>query len=183
MEENDYKLVKRCLKGDEKAFEEIVTLYKRKVYNIAYKFTRNKEDSSDITQEVFIKAYNSLDKYNPEYKFSTWILKITTNYCLDLKKKKSVDTTPLTDWNETNASTLSAENNYIYKENKNIIIQLINNLPKKYRILIIMYHQQNLSYKEMSDCLNLPLTKVKNRLYRARGMLKDNLESIRKEEF
>lgn len=178
----DIEIVKRCLDGDGHSYEELVTRYKKKIYNIAYRFTGSKEDALDITQEVFIKAYNSLRQYDPNYKFSSWILKITTNYCLDVKKKKRVETVELNTDLSSHDNATSAENLYIHKENQRAIYDAINALPEKYRILIVLYHNQNQSYTEISQNLQLPLTKVKNRLYRARLMLKEALEDIRREE-
>ena len=181
MNESDKEIVDKCLEGNGHLYEILVTRYQKKIYNIAYRFTGSKEDALDITQEVFIKAYNSLRKYDPNYKFSSWILKITTNYCLDIKKKKRVETVELNLELKNNDITASAENSYIYKENQKAIYDAINALPEKYRILIILYHNQNQSYNEISKALNLPLTKVKNRLYRARLMLKEELEGIKRE--
>lgn len=182
MNEADIEIVQKCLAGDGTSYEVLVTRYKKKIYNIAYRFTGSKEDALDVTQEVFIKAYNSLKQYDPKYNFSSWILKITTNYCLDLKKKKRVETVVLNTDLNNNETTTSAENLYLHKENKEAIYEAINSLPEKYRILILLYHNQNQSYNEISQALQLPLTKVKNRLYRARLMLKDALEDIRREE-
>ncbi|MBS4539536.1 sigma-70 family RNA polymerase sigma factor [Clostridium sp. D2Q-11] len=182
MEYTDSEIIDRCLKGNGEYYEILVKRYKKRIYNIAYRFTNNNEDALDITQEVFIKAYNSLDKYDPKFKFVSWILKITTNYCLDNKKKKRLDTMDINLDIENSDTAASAENVFLHKENKREITEAINRLPDKYRILIIMYHNQNLSYKEMSEVLNISMTKVKNRLYRARNILKENLESVKKEE-
>jgi len=180
--EIDIALVKKCLKGDNRAFEELIIRHKKKIYSIAYRFTSNSEDALDITQEVFIKAYNSLTQYDNKFKFSSWILKITTNYCLDFKKKKTVETVALDLDIASRETKTSAENVFMHKENKRIIKEAINSLPDEYKILVIMYHNQNLSYDEICDALQLPMTKVKNRLYRARLMLKENLQTIREEE-
>lgn len=178
----DIDIVKECLDGNGEAYEVLVSRYKKQVYNIAYRFSGNREDALDITQEAFIKAYNSLKKYDPKYKFSSWILKITTNYCLDLKKKKSIETVTLNTDMDNRETTVSAEEVYIHKSNSIVIKDAINSLPEEYRILIIMYHNENLSYNEISEILKIPLTKVKNRLYRGRNMLKETLENIRREE-
>ncbi len=182
MNEQDIEIVNKCLSGDGDSFEKLVTKYKKKIYNIAYRYTGNSEDALDVTQEVFIKAYNSLKQYDPKYKFSSWILKITTNYCLDLKKKKKLTTVELNIDLDNNETSTSAEDIYIHKENKELIANSINSLPDEYKILIILFHNQNHSYQEISEMLQLPLTKVKNRLYRARNMLKDALKNTRREE-
>jgi len=91
---SDEELVNLCLGGEGNYFEEIVKRYKKKIYSIAYRFTGNSDESYDITQEIFIKAYNSLKKYNSSYKFSSWILKMTTNYCVDIKRKLFITVFP-----------------------------------------------------------------------------------------
>lgn len=176
----DEEIVNLILKGNGHIFEEIVKRYDKKIYNIAFRFTGNKQDSLDITQEILLKAYNSLKKYNSKYKFSSWILKITTNYCLDIKKKKEVETISL-DIAVTKGEALSAEKVFIDTEDKKLIDECIRNLPHDYKIIIELYHKQNLSYQEIADILKLPMTKVKNRLYRARIILKDKLKSLREE--
>lgn len=182
MEYSDGDIIEKCLEGEGDYFEIIIKKYKKIVFNIAYRFTSNRDDALDITQEVFIKAYNSLEKYDKRYKFSSWIMKITTNYCLDKKRKKKLDTVKINLDMDNRDTAISAEDVFLHNENKKEISKMISNLPEKYRILIIMYHSQNLSYKEISEVLNIPMTKVKNRLYRARNILKENLLDVRKEE-
>ena len=177
---SDEELVNLCLTGEGKYFEEIVKRYKKKIYSIAYRFTNSSDESYDITQEIFIKVYNSLKKYNPSYKFSSWILKMTTNYCVDIKRKNKIETTSL-DLAINREETLSAENEFLNQEKKRKIYECINNLPNEYKILIELYHHQNLTYKEIEDILKIPMTKVKNRLYRARLMLKDSLKNSNEE--
>ena len=83
MDNEDYRVIKLCLKGRTEAFAELVEKYGRRVYNLAYRLTSNAEKSKDIAQEAFIKVYKSLDKYDPKYKFSSWLLKTVSNLCID----------------------------------------------------------------------------------------------------
>lgn len=177
---SDKEIVQLCLDGNGEAYEEIIRRYNNKIYNIAYRFTGNAQDSLDITQEIFIKIYNSLKKYCFDYKFSSWLLKTTTNYCLDYKKKKTLNTISI-DSTYERIESISAEQEFIQHENEKTIINAINKLPNKYKILIELYHHQNMSYGEISEQLGLSMTKVKNRLYRARLMLKEELMDLRKE--
>lgn len=182
MELTDAELVSQCIQGDSSAFEEIVTRYKKLVYSVVYKMITDKEEVHDVSQEVFIRLYKSLDKYNPEYKMSTWIVKITTNLCLDTLRKKKQDTVTLDDAIGVSSSVDTPEESLIKSQRSQLIKKAINELPEKYKVLIILFHNNGMSYEEMTKILDEPMSIIKNRLYRARLMLKDKLESIRKEE-
>ncbi|AUG58496.1 sigma-70 family RNA polymerase sigma factor [Acetivibrio saccincola] len=181
MDISDALLVKRCLEGDTQAFSGLVKRYKKLIYNIIYNIIYNKDEVNDIAQEVFIRIYKSLDKYNPQYKFSTWCAKIATNYCYDVLKKKRVECVPIEDAYGLHSEADTPEDSYIKREQRDRINNEIMNLPEKYRILLILYHKNGLSYEEMSQVLDEPMSIIKNRIYRARKMLKDKLASGRKE--
>lgn len=182
MELTDAELVSQCIQGDSGAFEEIVTRYKKLVYSVVYKMINDKEEVHDVAQEVFIRLYKSLDKYNPEYRMSTWIVKITTNLCLDTLRKKKQDTVALDDAIGVSSPVDTPEESLIKSQRSLLIKKAINELPEKYKVLIILFHNNGMSYEEMTKIVDEPMSIIKNRLYRARLMLKDKLESIRKEE-
>lgn len=182
MEASDYELIQQCLSGRRECFEELVTRYKKLVFSIVYNFIHDREEVNDISQEVFIRIYKSLDRYNPEYKFSTWASKISTNLCLDILRKKKVDSTPIEEIEGMASGAETPEMSYINKERSEQIRKAILDLPEKYRIPIVLFHQNGLSYEEITRVLNEPMTIVKNRLYRARLMLKEKLMPGRKEE-
>ena len=182
LEQTDAELVSRCLDGDSSAFEEIVTKYKRLVYSVVYKMIPDREEVNDVSQEVFIRLYKSLEKYNPEYKMSTWIVKITSNLCLDTLRKKKQDTVSLDDAIGVSSSVDTPEETLLKNQKTLIIKNAINELPDKYKILITLFHSNGMSYDEMTKVLNEPMSIIKNRLYRARLMLKEKLDSARKEE-
>lgn len=180
---SDDELVKRSLSGDHDSFSELVARYKRLIYSVVYKMLQDKEEVNDVSQEVFIRIYKALGKYNPEYKFSTWSVKIATNYCLDILRKKKPVTTPIEEIIEYATGDVDTpEESYIKRERSEAIRKAIASLPDKYRIPIILYHQNGLSYEEITKVLHQPMTIVKNRLYRARRMLKDLLLEERLEE-
>jgi len=181
LENTDYELVKQCLAGSSDSFSELVARYKKLIYSAVYNMVSDKEEADDISQEVFLKIYKALDRYNPEYKFSTWSVKIATNYCVDILRKKKYDSVPLEEIEATCASRDTPEARYISKEKRERIRKAVNELPEKYKVLIIMFHENGLSYDEMSKILNEPMTIIKNRLYRARLMLKDKLSAEREE--
>ena len=173
----DYEVIEACLQGKKEMFELLVSRYKNLVYSIILRMTNDAEEANDLAQEVFIKVYRNLDKYQPDYKFSTWIMRITTNLVIDARRKNkhttvSVDemiTEPSTDW--------GPEQGYLEQEKINEVMTALNSLPDMYKVPIILFHQQGLSYQEISEIINEPLSKVKNRIFRARKMLKEILLS------
>lgn len=181
METPDIVIIKRCLSGDKEVFSELVTRYKKLIYNVIYNIINNKEEVYDIAQEVFIRIYKALDKYDPSYKFSTWSVKIATNYCLDVVRKKKIDTMPIDEAIGVSSDIDTPESSYIKKELSERINDELSKLPEKYRLPLIMYHKNGLSYEEMTQVLNEPMSIIKNRLFRARQMLKEKLSNQRKE--
>ncbi len=178
----DQELIELCLNGRKDAFEEIVTRYKKLIFSVVFNFINDKEEASDVAQEVFIRIYNSLHRYNPKYKFSTWSVKIATNLCLDVLRKKRISSSPIDEIAGTVKSTDTPEEDCIKDEQSRMVREAIAQLPEKYRVLIIMFHQNGLSYEEISKVLNQPMTIIKNRLYRARIMLRKKLEPYIREE-
>lgn len=182
MELTDYELIQKCLSGRQEYFEELVTRYKKLIFSVVYNMISDKEEVSDISQEVFIRIYRALDRYNPEYKFSTWAVRIATNLCLDIHRKKKVDSMPIEEIEDFSNGIDTPEASYLQKERTERIHKAILALPEKYRTPVILFHQNGLSYEEMTKVLGEPMTIIKNRLYRARMMLREALMPDRKEE-
>ncbi|MEN6313525.1 MAG: sigma-70 family RNA polymerase sigma factor [Clostridiaceae bacterium] len=182
MELTDYELIQKCLSGRQEYFEELVTRYKKLIFSVVYNMINDKEEVSDISQEVFIRIYKALDRYNPEYKFSTWAVRIATNLCLDIHRKKKVDSMPIEEIEDLSNGIDTPEASYLQKERSERIRKAIQALPEKYRIPIILFHQNGLSYEEMMKVTGESMTIIKNRLYRARLMLREALMPDRKEE-
>lgn len=175
MELTDNEIIIKCLDGDKECFGELISRYKNLVYSIVLRMITDKEEANDLAQEVFIKAYKSLDKYSSEFKFSTWIIRITTNHVIDYRRKKKQDFVPIDDIGAEMVSPDSPEDLYLRKEQKEDLAFLLNRLPDMYKVPIVLYHQQGLSYQEISDCLGEPLSKVKNRIFRGRRILKEDM--------
>lgn len=183
MEMSDYELIQKCLAGEQQYFEDLVTRYKKLVYSVVYNMVSDKEEVSDISQEVFIRIYKALHRYNPEFKFSTWAVRIATNLCLDIHRKKKLDSVPIDEVGDLSSSSdVTPEATYIKKERSERIKKAIEALPEKYKVPVVLFHQNGLSYEEMTKVLNEPMTIIKNRLYRARLMLREALQADRKEE-
>ena len=175
---DDFELINKILSGDNDAFSEIVTRYKNLVYSVILRMINDYEEANDISQEVFIKVYKNLAKYQPEYKFSTWIMRITTNHVIDYLRKRKQETVNIEDVDYELSSSSNPEREYLEKEQSEIFAKAIGKLPEMYRLPIVLYHIKRFSYQEIADMLNIPLSKVKNRIFRGRRLLKDILERM-----
>ena len=125
--------------------------------------------------------YIILKRYNPQYKFSTWAIRITTNYCLDILRKRKGDMVPIEEQYDLRDEGLTPEEEYIRNERQKRVRMAVESLPPKYKELIILFHNRGLSYSEIMEVTGESLTIVKNRLYRARQMLKELLKDMDKE--
>ena len=180
----DFELIKSCLDGNNQSFSELVARYKNLVYSIILRMVTDREEANDLAQDVFIKIYKNLDKYYPDYKLSTWIIRITTNHVIDYRRKKKQEYVPLDEVSYEVAAPAeeSPEEKYIKAERTQQLAQVINDLPDMYKLPIVLYHQQGLSYQEIADVIHEPLSKVKNRIFRGRKILKDTLVGLRESE-
>ena len=178
-------LIKKALQGDEQAYAKLLQRYKNGIFRMIYQMIKNKEETEDIVQETFIKAFNSLESYNSKYAFSTWLYKIAYNHCIDKLRKKKLKTQSLDKPIELKEGTVkfqikderyNPEKSVILNEKKNKIDITINSLPSKYKKVIIYRHHKDKSYEEISKELNIPLGTVKARIFRARELLKKKLK-------
>jgi len=177
-EMTDYELIQAVVAGDNSYFAELIRRYKNLVYSVILRMVNNNEEVNDLAQEVFIKIYKNLNKYYPEYKFSPWGIRIATNHVIDYRRKKHQDTTPIDDLEYELHSDETPEAAYLKKERQRQLQQVMESLPDMYKIPIVLYHQQGLSYQEISEIIGEPLSKVKNRIFRGRKILKDGLTNM-----
>ncbi|CAM2067851.1 Sigma-70 family RNA polymerase sigma factor [Sulfidibacter corallicola] len=179
----DEALVEKIKEGNVELFEVIVSRYQRKLVNYIYRMINNYEAAMELCQEVFIKVYSSLDKYNPEYKFTTWIHRISSNATIDWMRKKKLDTFSIDASGEDSPSLsqqlpakgLSPLQNLEMSQLQGRIEAAIDELPFIYKQLIVLRHINELSYDEIAKTVDLPLGTVKNRIFRGREMLKSKL--------
>ena len=177
----DIEIIKECLNGNISIFSELVNRYKKLVFNTAYRMLGNYEEAEDASQEAFVRMYKSLNRYDPNYKFSTWAVRITTNYCLDMIRKRKAETYPLDEQYDLKDEGMTPEEQYIILEKQQMVQRAIDSLPDKYKELIILFHNRGLSYSEIMEVTGESLTIVKNRLYRGRQMLRDIIKKYDKE--
>lgn len=175
-QQRDNEIIEKVRGGNREAFAELFEKYRKLVYHVAGKYLKNTDDVEDATQEVFLRSYRALDKYNSEYRFSTWLSGITRNHCLDkIRKEGHIQTQDIDDCTWLTADRYTPEEAWLEKEVRKEVRDAIEDLPKGYQEVVNMYHWQDLSYRSMSDKMEKPLSIVKNRLMRARRMLEKRL--------
>jgi len=172
MNSDDQILVTECLKGNKNSFEEIVEKYYKIIYRLAHRIMRNSDDAEEITQRVFVKAYENLGTYNSKFKFFSWLYRITLNESINFSKRKDFS-------EELNEKHKTTEGNpeTIYDQteiNENIQNALME-LDLLYRIPVVLKHFMDYSYKEIGTLLDVPEKTVKSRLFTGRQLLKDIL--------
>ncbi|HYE15069.1 MAG TPA: sigma-70 family RNA polymerase sigma factor [Pyrinomonadaceae bacterium] len=182
----DVDLVRRAIAGREDGFEELVRRYQRPIVAYVYRMVGDYDAALDLAQEVFIKVYNSLGRYRPEFKFSTWIYRIAHNAAIDhLRREGSARTEELEVEGEggrafekplaSKAPTPEQESER--RERRAEIEEVVGQLPPAYRELIVLRHANDLSYDEIAEVTGLPLGTVKNRIFRAREAMRELFEA------
>jgi len=178
----DKVIVEKCLNGDTDSFEYLVAKYKKLVYSIALRFLRDTHLAEDITQEVFFKAFRKLDMYDTNMKFSAWISRITHNTCIDtIRKNKNYSVAAGDEPVMEDTEGESADEVLVKKEKKQWLEEQIRLLKPGYKTPLLLFHQAGLSYEEIAKTMNVPLSIVKNRIYRARKMLKEKMNEYYRE--
>jgi len=169
---DDLQLVEKCLAGDSSAFGKLLATYQKAIFNLALRMTGSYEDAQDITQAVFIKAYEKLESYNPEFKFFSWIYRMAVNSSINFLKQKR-QTVALSEMMV--ATEKNPEEQYLITETNREVLDSLMELSIDYRVAIILRHFGGFSYQEMSYILNIPEKTVKSRLFSARMNLRQIL--------
>jgi len=178
----DGELVSTAVAGREASFEELVRRYQRPIASYVYRMVGDYDAALDLTQEVFIKVYNSLARYRSEFKFSTWIYKIAHNAAIDHLRRHSVREQLVMAGDESTRPEVAIESRRLTpeqeserEERRSEIESVVQSLPAAYRELIVLRHSHDLSYDEIAEVTGLPLGTVKNRLFRAREAMRELL--------
>jgi RNA polymerase sigma-70 factor (ECF subfamily) len=181
---DDFKLIEAFRKGDEKAFEEIVRRYQRQVANIIYLTLGNREEVDDLSQEVFVRVFRSLDRFEFDSSVYSWIYRIAVNLCIDeIRKKKIRKLIPLDFLTEKklesekrSKETATSSDELLQKEKKEIIRGALDKLSPLHRTVILLREYQDLSYGEIAKTLRISPQAVKSRIFRAREELRELLK-------
>lgn len=180
----DEQLVTAVLEGDRDRFGDLVERYQARLVNYLYRLLRNQEEAHELAQDVFIKVYQALDRYDPTYKFSTWIFRVAQNAAIDQIRRRRLKLVPIQRPEDASGEAhewdLPSEERGPYGDLRNLergeaIQAAIDALPWEYRELIVMRHYAELSYEEIARLKRMPLGTVKNKLFRGRQALKEKL--------
>jgi RNA polymerase sigma-70 factor (ECF subfamily) len=173
MNEMDSGILKKVLEGDESAFGNIVESFQRPVFNLCYRMLGNNEAAEDAAQETFWRAFRSINKYDPERSFPTWLLSIATHYCIDQLRKRKIPLNEFDDYlTEIVPDSLpNPESISLQKEQEKQVQNFLNGLPKLDQASIILRYWHECSEEEIGQVLGISKNAVKSRLYQARKKL------------
>lgn len=181
----DNRMIDEALGGNQASYEKLMKKYYQLIYNLVYRMISKKEDVEDLTQEAFIKAFNSLKNFDKQFSFSTWLFKIATNNAIDYLRKKKLSTFSIDKQIESDDSDYSFEipdsenkpdKHIMDKEMRKILDEAIESLPPKYKQVIVMRHKGELEYEEIAKELKLPLGTVKAHIFRGRELMNKYLK-------
>jgi RNA polymerase sigma-70 factor (ECF subfamily) len=167
--------------GDKAAFGRLIEAYQTPVYNLAYRMLGNAGEAEEAAQEAFIRAYTRLGSYDPAHKFSTWLLSITSNFCIDqIRKRRAVLLSldePLAPHPALQSEVEKGpESQLINQEREALVQRMLGQLPAEYREAVVLRYWYDMSYEEIADVQQTSVSAVKSRLFRARRQLAEGSE-------
>ena len=184
----EVRLIKACQEGDPSSFNMLVWRWEKPLYNFIYKYVGNATLAEDLVQDTFIRVLKSIKRYTHQGSFSTWLYRIAVNLCKDHLKRKRLPMVSLHDYYTTG----SGEKIYVQdrvadqkartdddlkaEEREELVRRLLAGLPEEQRIVILLKEYQELTFREISEVLDVPEGTVKSRLYHALKAMKENLE-------
>lgn len=182
--DEDQVLIKKILQGDQASFEELMKKYNKKIFGFIYRMVRDDEVAVELTQDFFIKIYKVMAKYNFEYKFSTWAYRICYNLVIDYVRKNQTQVDSLDDDSVSQKQMMASENyeredgfsQLARSEMNDYVWKVVDCIPVKYRQLILLRYLQGLKYDEIAKVTQLPVGTVKNRIFKAKEILKVEIE-------
>ncbi len=180
-------MVSYIVKGKTELFSVIIDRYQSKVFSTAFHYTHDHEEARDLTQEIFIKLYNNLQKYKGKASFSTWLYRIAVNRCIDWTRKKKPQTvSAISDGGEEELDIYDTiadsgggpEEDLIKQENAVYLRKLVESLPEIYKTVIILYYFEDFSPQEISEIIGVPKRTIDTRLFRGKNLLKLRMEEL-----
>jgi RNA polymerase sigma-70 factor (ECF subfamily) len=178
-EQDDVQLVQASQQGDQEAFAVLVQRHQRRVFNLSWRMLQDYEDASEITQESFLAAWQGLPAFRGEARFTTWLYRITYNCCLQQlerrKRERSLQAAVQVEQILEERNKKQAEDALERRDRQAIVREQLEQLPARYRVVLILRHFQELTYEEIANILSMPVGTVKIHLFRARNLLKKRL--------
>lgn len=175
MEDKEQAWVQQAMRGDQEAFTSLVEAYQMPVYNLAYRMLGNSVEADDAAQETFIRVYTRLHTYDPERRFSSWLLAIASHYCVDVLRRRHVnwlsmeDLPPMVELSMPRSE--QPERVMATEQTANTVQQLLDVLEPAYRMPVILRYWYDMSYQEIAEAMGVTESTVKTRLHRARNKL------------
>jgi RNA polymerase sigma-70 factor, ECF subfamily len=168
------EVIRECLKGDGSAWQMLVNGYSKKVFNMAYQFSGSRQEAEDMTQEIFLKLYGSLGKYDFERNFTAWLLTLAKNHLIDEYRRTRYERTQREDFDDRTLSQAvfdGPERSLAREEDRQAVWKALDGLSPEIRATVILRDIQGLSYEEIAENMKLPLGTVKSRVNRGRLQL------------
>jgi RNA polymerase sigma-70 factor (ECF subfamily) len=172
--DNEKLWIARARQGEDEAFTQLVEAYQRPVFNVCYRMLGDPAEAEDAAQETFIRAYMRIDSYDPDRKFSSWLLAIASHYCIDRLRRRRfgmVSWDDLPPWRWLPDSHPQPEEIALHHETQRHVQELLHKLPPDYKAAVILRYWHELSYEEIAEALDSTLPAIKSRLFRARQMM------------
>jgi RNA polymerase sigma-70 factor, ECF subfamily len=181
----DQELVNQAINGDSRAFEKLVEKYKKRIYYLAYRMTRDHDSADELAQESFVKAYQALGSFKKGYSFYTWVYRICVNLTINfLKREKhtiSADYLREMDLLPETGTEIDQLERMITSEQAGLVKRVLDTLPPEQKSAFLLKTYDNMSYEEMADVMECSIGTVMSRLFRARQKLKMALKAAETE--
>jgi RNA polymerase sigma-70 factor (ECF subfamily) len=190
-DKTDKELADLSRRGDERAARELVERFQRPVFSIVHRMVRDRELAEDLAQEAFVRTFNNLDRYDPSYKFSSWLFKIAYNLTVDHLRRRELKTISIhgapdavtADQQEATSVTLESEEEAPDDRLESLELageleRAIATLRDDYRTAILLRHVEGRAYEEIAEIMDIPLGTVKTYIFRARRQLRDELSDV-----
>jgi RNA polymerase sigma-70 factor, ECF subfamily len=180
-------LIERCLKGDQRAWDEIVRLYWRKVFNVAYKFVGRQDEAEDLAQDIFLKLFKSLKTFDRRANFSTWLISVSRNLCIDhyrsVRREHEVVTHDVDVVSLARPSALDSPQVALERRDRVALLRAaLDKLAPSLRTAVMLRDIQELSYQEIAEKLGVPEGTVKSRINRGRTELARQIARLREQQ-
>ncbi len=174
--EDEQAWLEEARQGNKESFGKLIGVYQGPVFNLAYRMLGNSDEAEQAAQEAFIRAWTRLDSYDPHHKFSTWLLSITSNYCIDLLRKRRKQLLSLDGPLPSHPALMSEkgsgpEAQVAIGEQQELVQNLLDSLPDEYRQTVVLRYWYDMSYDEIAEVMETTVSAIKSRLFRARRQL------------
>ena len=173
--EEEQRWIQEVLSGNKQAYTHIINKYKNPLYATILRMAKNPQDAQDLVQESLIKVYQQLGKYDGKGSFSSWLYRVSINHCLDEFRKKRYKMKQVELNEDTGATPNHPEVIFLKKEKQRLLERLIETLPEDERMIILLRYANELSYSEICELAELPVSTIRNKLHRAKKKLRDTL--------